>query len=217
MSWSRALSWISIVTDRRAETFEERELRSALFCLFQNQHSNRCITPFIATSDGTRWRKGDILLAFVGVTHFWYFQVSLDLEGCLFEIMQSAPRLGELSLKWGGVAKSLGNRSRRQPSGRSDHMIVDLHYVEITTLHLYYLWEAELNSLTLFRSQIYIPVLCIARRVRSTHSRMIYNTGPLCTQLRVSWWADSDSSWSRGKWSCNWISCWYLRPSLEWV
>ena len=33
VSWSLALSWISMVTDLRFETFEEREFRRALFCL----------------------------------------------------------------------------------------------------------------------------------------------------------------------------------------
>ena len=45
--------------------------------------------PFVEAPDGTMWRKGDVLLAFVGVTHFGYFQISLDISGSLLGAMQS--------------------------------------------------------------------------------------------------------------------------------
>ena len=55
---------MSTVTPRRAETFEEREARRALFCLV------------VGVSGGKRGNisgegRGDVLFAVVGVGHGW--------------------------------------------------------------------------------------------------------------------------------------------------
>lgn len=74
---------MSIVTDRRAVTLDERELRSALFCLGNRSSATRAKVAWRLKKrqiEGGLKQSGvgpelgveeeDILLAFIGVTHF---------------------------------------------------------------------------------------------------------------------------------------------------
>lgn len=59
---------MSIVTERRAETFEEREVRRALFCLFYTRHFVSCLLLILA---GLGWvgLGSSVLFSFVCVAH----------------------------------------------------------------------------------------------------------------------------------------------------